>query len=235
MKKVCPSYRPRRAFTLIELLVVIAIISILASILFPVFARARENARRTSCASNMKQLGLALMQYTQDYDEKLPHRRIVNGEGWDTLVLPYVKTKAIFRCPSAPSPKGNALLVGNVYHPVYALPSDNGLYPLQKVIYHSNGLALSVIQEPSRTWMVIESGWGTSDNPASQFAINGYGWSAVDFVSGVPSGSGPEVYGTYFHHSRHLEGSNVTFADGHVKWIKSGDGKNWIFDLNRAS
>lgn len=62
----------RKAFTLIELLVVIAIIAILASILFPVFARARENARRTSCVSNLKQLGLGMMQYTQDYDERYP-------------------------------------------------------------------------------------------------------------------------------------------------------------------
>jgi prepilin-type N-terminal cleavage/methylation domain-containing protein len=71
LHKVTPS-RKRTGFTLIELLVVIAIIAILAAILFPVFARARENARRASCQSNLKQIGLAVYQYTQDYDEKCP-------------------------------------------------------------------------------------------------------------------------------------------------------------------
>jgi prepilin-type N-terminal cleavage/methylation domain-containing protein len=70
-------HRPDRGFTLIELLVVIAIIAILAAILFPVFARAREMARRSSCASNMKQIGLGLIQYAQDNDERMPHRRFL--------------------------------------------------------------------------------------------------------------------------------------------------------------
>src|SRR4028119_122023 len=94
----------RAGFTLIELLVVIAIIAILASILFPVFARARENARRSSCQSNLKQIGLGLLQYTQDYDEK-----IVNGENnnetgfttrWMDRIQPYVKSDQLFMCPS---------------------------------------------------------------------------------------------------------------------------------------
>src|SRR5688500_6579567 len=84
----------RNGFTLIELLVVIAIIAILAAILFPVFARARENARRSSCQSNMKQLGLGMMQYTQDYDEKLPcgvYQGVngTNGQGWGGQVYSY--------------------------------------------------------------------------------------------------------------------------------------------------
>ncbi len=95
----------RKAFTLIELLVVIAIIAILAAILFPVFARARENARRSSCTSNMKQMGLALLQYTQDYDERYPMARS-DGPGspiyvpWQRLVQPYVKSDQLFKCPS---------------------------------------------------------------------------------------------------------------------------------------
>src|SRR5688572_4280036 len=89
-------------FTLIELLVVIAIIAILAAILFPVFARARENARRSSCMSNMKQIGLGIIQYTQDYDEMQVLIR-QNGDcsaPWGELVQPYLKSKQIFDCPS---------------------------------------------------------------------------------------------------------------------------------------
>src|SRR5690606_38632404 len=94
---------PKTGFTLIELLVVIAIISILASILFPVFARARENARRGSCMSNEKQLGLAALQYTQDYDERLfGHYSSEGGvqKTWMNRLQPYMKSTQIFVCPS---------------------------------------------------------------------------------------------------------------------------------------
>ena len=112
----------RRGFTLIELLVVIAIIAILAAILFPVFARARENARRASCLSNMKQIGLGVMQYTQDFDEKLPYlspnnalanrsdMQLPDGRGfsgrwaWPLQLYPYIKSQQVFVCPSDPNP-----------------------------------------------------------------------------------------------------------------------------------
>jgi len=96
----------RQAFTLIELLVVIAIIAILAAILFPVFAKAREKARTISCVSNQKQLGLSFMQYVQDNDEKLPAAWDTNaGPGgssrsWGVAVFPYVKSLGVFHCPS---------------------------------------------------------------------------------------------------------------------------------------
>ena len=95
------------AFTLIELLVVIAIIAILAAILFPVFATAREKARQTSCASNEKQMGLGIIQYEQDYDDTFPTGQSNGGkagQGWLGAILPYVKTYGIFYCPSDPMP-----------------------------------------------------------------------------------------------------------------------------------
>lgn len=114
----------KKAFTLIELLVVIAIIAILAAILFPVFARARENARRSSCQSNLKQIGLGLLQYTQDNDESLPAPRFstnaggyfeagsfanpsagINNYMWTDAIMPYVKSNQIFVCPSHSGPR----------------------------------------------------------------------------------------------------------------------------------
>src|SRR5690606_7921754 len=111
----------KRAFTLIELLVVIAIIAILAAILFPVFARARENARRTSCLSNLKQIGIGVMMYTQDYDEKFPvtawSSKQLPPNGcwysdsscaagstytwfWPQTIYPYTKSDQLFNCPN---------------------------------------------------------------------------------------------------------------------------------------
>ena len=95
----------KKGFTLIELLVVIAIIAILAAILFPVFARARENARRASCSSNLKQMGLAVMQYTQDYDELMPFYYNRAGIWWMDAVNPYAKSYQIWKCPSDTSPR----------------------------------------------------------------------------------------------------------------------------------
>src|SRR5687768_3598444 len=108
-----------RGFTLIELLVVIAIIAILAAILFPVFARARENARRTSCLSNVKQMGLGVMMYVQDYDETYSRNsQYTTDPGstaalkyWDSLLEPYTKSTQVFICPSTIS--GTTPLSGN--------------------------------------------------------------------------------------------------------------------------
>jgi prepilin-type N-terminal cleavage/methylation domain-containing protein/prepilin-type processing-associated H-X9-DG protein len=103
-KDACPTRRPRRGFTLIELLVVIAIIAILAAILFPVFSRAREKARETSCKSNLRQIGLAVQMYSSDYDDLLP---LANSQpsasgppGIADVLLPYVRNRDLFRCPS---------------------------------------------------------------------------------------------------------------------------------------
>src|SRR5579872_4961792 len=100
--------QPRRAFTLIELLVVIAIIAILAAILFPVFAQAREAARKSTCASNLRQLGVGVQMYTIDYDSKYPYWNWgASGQGggtmtslWHVAIFPYVKNVGVYSCPS---------------------------------------------------------------------------------------------------------------------------------------
>ena len=110
MSQTSSSRRPASGFTLIELLVVIAIIAILAAILFPVFAQAREKARQASCLSNMKQISLSVIMYVQDYDENFPNGRTSPtdsaaqlsahyGQGWGGQVFPYVKSSAVFKCP----------------------------------------------------------------------------------------------------------------------------------------
>ena len=117
MKSTAPSSNFRNyAFTLIELLVVIAIIAILAAILFPVFAQAREKARQTTCTSNLKQLGLAFTQYIQDYDERLPANddggcgtgSAGDGFGWSGKIYPYVKSSGVYTCPDDTTPVATA-------------------------------------------------------------------------------------------------------------------------------
>src|SRR5256712_13978360 len=101
VKSARRGFTPASGFTLIELLVVVAIIAIPAAILSPVFARARENARRSSCQSNLKQIGLGIMQYVQDYDEKFPMSRWSNNSNpWHDTIQPYVKSVQLLKCPS---------------------------------------------------------------------------------------------------------------------------------------
>jgi prepilin-type N-terminal cleavage/methylation domain-containing protein/prepilin-type processing-associated H-X9-DG protein len=147
-----PSQKDHRfAFTLIELLVVIAIIAILAAILFPVFARARENARRASCQSNLKQIGLGILQYTQDYDEKFcNYSRSVPGS-WIVQLDPYVKSTQLFVCPS------NATATNQSYGFNY---------------YYIGDAALAAIGSPAETVMACDTGRNDSGASVSNYHVN---------------------------------------------------------------
>jgi prepilin-type N-terminal cleavage/methylation domain-containing protein/prepilin-type processing-associated H-X9-DG protein len=203
-------------FTLIELLVVIAIIAILASILFPVFGRARENARRSSCQSNLKQIGLGVMQYTQDYDEQMPGvSRTVGGQvsRWYDQVQPYIKSTQLFRCPSNSSTttiSGGATTafpngipnhyVGNGYKDATAAPAFVYPRPMDST-NPTNGTATSraiaEIQSPAQA-IVVKEYTGTSTNPNMGNISAAYG----------------------FTFTNHLGTTSFLFADGHVKSMK---------------
>jgi len=144
------------AFTLIELLVVIAIIAILAAILFPVFARARENARRSSCQSNLKQIGIGVMQYTQDYDEKYLPRE--NGAGqWRALMQPYVKSTQLFKCPSNTSETtSNGISANYGINPHISGNNDN-VASLSAV----NSVSQKILVSEMRTYGFSEFGSGS--------------------------------------------------------------------------
>ena len=188
----CP--RRRDAFTLVELLVVIAIVAILAAILFPVFARARENARRSSCQSNLKQISLGATQYSQDYDERFPLGLTANGAGaylssFD-LIQPYTKSQQIGICPSD----------GDV-------PGVNLYLPGSRPVSYKANVRLTT--SPFLGEMSPPSMAQVSDSAHLPVIWDAINISVDPFAPDVPV------------MRRHLEGANCAFADGHVKWIKT--------------
>ena len=220
-------------FTLIELLVVIAIIALLAAILFPAFARARENARRAACQSNLKQIGIGIAQYSQDYDERLPINQ-TNYSGYYgvlnygdpgaptsywTAIYPYTKSAQIELCPSStpytasvgglnPTANSNASYMANTM----LLESDDATQN-----YVPQGRHIASIPNPSQ---IIEM----QEEPQS-FSYAAYGPDSIfnNAANANPmryfywhdnnGTGGPEVYSNV-----HFNGGNLLFADGHVKW-----------------
>jgi prepilin-type N-terminal cleavage/methylation domain-containing protein/prepilin-type processing-associated H-X9-DG protein len=209
----------RRGFTLIELLVVIAIIAILAAILFPVFARAREKARQSSCASNEKQLALGVLMYAQDYDEMLC-ARYYTGYQWANVIEPYVKNWQVFVCPST-----NA----------YSIGWAQGYLDYR---------AMAQIMSPAETVMLADAGMVNNASGGK-----GYDWhfDVPSFFGAPPAAPADEINGiplagdaSWRGRPRpiHNEGCNVAFVDGHVKWLKtsafyySQSPTDKYFDLN---
>ncbi len=231
----------KRGFTLIELLVVIAIIAILAAILFPVFGRARENARRSSCQSNLKQIGLGFVQYSQDYDEKFPTGpRGILGQGWGGTLNPYIKSAQIFSCPSDTT-------TGGVYGGItsYTNSYAANLNLLRRDTAGSTptdprlGQSIAAQVSPSKTVLLTEVrgiaaplldqaevGGNSVVSAVTNGALNGANIAVYPFNTGTGTGgdlmTGPlgGKGGASIPPSRHFDGANYLMVDGHVKWFK---------------
>ena len=237
LPKTAPS---RNGFTLIELLVVIAIIAILAAILFPVFAQARESARITSCTSNVKQITLAFRQYSQDYDENLPPRRLVDintGKvlgNWKHITQPYTKNFDVFKCPSNPAakkfdesdPVSNTYAAGVTptyrsyfyYQDAYAMSDPNNFSNYKEVLF----------QYPASTILI-----GEDKAPEADYGPWKRIYPGLLASDGIPGSN----WGAY-HRGSDRKGT-VGFLDGHVKFtdwqttcsaVNPDNTNMWAFD-----
>ena len=202
-------------FTLIELLVVIAIIAILAAILFPVFGRARENARRSSCQSNLKQIGLGVMQYTQDYDERMPSTRMGAGNNWQVILQPYIKSYQVFVCPSNTRNTefmndGANSNPGGISRTMvsYAAQKEHGVNGAAFGSTEAAGPNIADFAAVAQTIMIADSNSASIEMRVSGPDYMGTGTAAA------ATGGNPTLF------AGHLSTMNALFADGHVKAMK---------------
>lgn len=212
---------------LIELLIVIAIIAVLAALLFPVFARARENARRTSCAGNLRQIGLGMLQYIGDNDETMPFSFYgsfgdsdATNYKWMDAVYPYVKTEALFTCPSDAATNARYLYQGNIaagsssinygsygLNGAYGAGPDNTTPPRSSAAYR---VKMSQVAVPAATVWV-------ADNNNAPSALNTGGSQGFFWATTMPAIDATNPRQLQNIVARHLDLANVLFCDGHVK------------------
>lgn len=201
----------KTGFTLIELLVVIAIIAILAAILFPVFAKAREKARQASCLSNVKQLMNAAMMYVQDYEECYPWTDTMktDGRAWPFMLEPYIKNWDIMVCPSLKSLSSKNYAYGSVVYPVE--PKYAVTVPFY---WNTKPVSMAEINAPANTMFLVES----------NHLRNGSEYGC--FTCAAPCGNwtcGLDVYTTHKWIVPHNGGINLGYADGHARWIHADE------------
>lgn len=213
----------RRAFTLIELLVVIAIISILASILFPVFGRARENARRTSCLSNTRQLGMAFQQYFGDHDEQFP---LLGKSGapqtsWFFTLQPYLKSTQMLRCPNDAAP-----FVSDTSWLSPTAAGRRSSYSLNGYLGAGNSNAaqggnfphLASIAKASSVIFLTESAEKSASG--ATFSGNYFHAHVWNYPTSTSHWKVAENRPDDIAYDRHLGGFNAAFLDGHAKWTR---------------
>jgi len=216
----------RRGFTLIELLVVIAIIAILAAILFPVFARAREKARQSTCLSNCKQIAMGLTMYAQDYDEIIPHYAIEDPAApglyiyWPTLIYPYTKNMGVTVCPS------HKYYYASAWISPRNLDEHGNYTAAFNISYQLNGLGNDSLAWYWTTWADGPGNhYGPAGRPMAQIqsaadvilfweGCAADAWSDRHFWGWNPTPSPCQV------RIRHTGGLCVGYADGHAKWVR---------------
>jgi prepilin-type N-terminal cleavage/methylation domain-containing protein/prepilin-type processing-associated H-X9-DG protein len=234
-------------FTLIELLVVIAIIAILAAILFPVFAQAREKARSAACLSNLKQVGMATRMYSQDYDEVLVPNYLYSStttyQWWPDLLQPYVKNRNVFVCPNwsnfedyatapgAPKQRETWSYGGNNWHwwPGGEKKDPDLLGPMgvNRVGLSINAAEPSVEFPANTIYLMDAISQEIWSPPQQDYCNDGKGYDKPTNVKGSPARG--------YVHFRHQGGFNAVFVDGHAKWLRKTTYDMWARDPSTAN
>jgi len=215
----------RRGFTLVELLVVLSIVFLLAALLFPVVARAKDRARQASCYGNLRQIGLALRMYVEDNDERLPtyivttplpppNGRTPSGSWyWNEILYAYHRSQQVFYCPAG-------VRNGNPPNPL------GGHYGANTQVLRGMPVSIAVVAYPTTTYVFMDAGSFSMD--PTYYTLPGQ-LVSIRYLAGMGDDTGPKpalvpslpkLYWNDYEHGRHLGGVNMCFVDGHVKWMR---------------